>query len=241
MDVDVEAIKETDFWEQLTSFVSFEEIPTRAEYVDSLVNLGALQGLVLLALGVVYMLYGWQAFKTFVVINACVIGAFIGAYLGGLANTQSMQIIGAVSGMVLLGALALPLIKYAVGVMGAIGGSFLGYGLWHYGASLSGNTAVAQYAWAGALIGLITLGMLAFVIFRESIIIITALQGSFMAVSGALTLVMKVETIEEFLHQHLVTNIHLLPLLIALPALAGLACQHSSKAKKARKKAKAAA
>ena len=226
------------FWEKLAAM---NEIPTRQEFADGLVELGALQGVLLIAVGLVYLVCGWKAVKVLVIANAGVLGSLIGAYLGGrLLGGDGGQIIAAVALGVLLAALAWPLMKQMVGVMGALAGGFLGYGIWAYVAALSGSPSPAAHAWAGALIGMLTLGLLAFVIFKETSVVFTSVQGSVLAISGLLSLLMKFSALRDTLHMNLVENVHLLPVLIAVPALIGMTLQNTELVKKARKKAKPA-
>ncbi|MCK4277255.1 MAG: hypothetical protein KAX78_12110, partial [Phycisphaerae bacterium] len=92
---------------------------------------------------------------------------------------------------------------------------------------------------AGSIMGLIALGLLALVMMRLTIMIFTALQGALMGTAGFLAILMKHESIQTDLEDMLLTNHHLLPLIVAVPALIGLAFQYSSLSKRARKKKKA--
>lgn len=226
-----------NLWNQMLSLVVLKEIPSREEFVNALVSLGALQGLLLLVVGGLYLTCGWKAFKALVIINAGILGAVVGGALGGMVNGPSMQTIGAIAGGLLLGVLSWPLMKYAVAIMGGLVGSVLGYAIWDYAATVNGSLVPGQQAWAGALIGLVVLGMLAFVVFRESIILLTSLQGAVLAVSGGLGALMTVASIRESLRPDLIANVHLLPILVLVPAVIGVAFQHAELAKKARKKA----
>ena len=225
-----------DFLDQIVAVVQLEQVPTRQEFVNGLVGLGLFQGLLLLVFGVVYLLSGWKAFKAMVVANAAVLGALIGVALASHLENPNMRIIGAIAGALLLGVIALPLMKHGVAVMGALAGGFMGYVTWRYVAGVSGSQTLGQYAWAGALMGLVTLGLLAFMIFRQTIMIFTSVQGALMLVSGGLTILLKFSALREPLQQNLSGNIHLLPVLVAVPAVIGLAHQNASLAKKNKKK-----
>jgi len=120
--------------------------------------------------------------------------------------------------------------------MGGLAGSFLGYSLWHYLTTILDKPTLNQHAWAGALIGLIVLGMLAFIIFQLTVIVFTCVQGAVMTVAGMLAMVLKYQPTSEGLQDHLNDNPHLLPLLIAVPALIGFAIQYTAAAKKEKKK-----
>lgn len=231
---------QADLWDQILNMASLKGLPTRGEFMDALANLGTLSCVLFLAIGVVYMFCGWKAFKVLVVANAAVIGALAGSVVAGLLDGQNTRMIAAIAGALLLAALALPLMKHVVGLMGALGGAFVGYWLWGYIGAMGESPVQGQYAWAGAVIGMVAMGLLAFVIFRESIMLLTSLQGALLAVSGGLALLLKFDAFKPQIVKHMVDNVHLLPVLVVVPALVGLASQHSAATKKAKKKAKLA-
>ena len=226
-----------EFWGPLVSLVSLREIPTRADFISKLSELGAPQGILLVILGLVFLLNGWKSFKILVLFNAALLGALVGNALGGLLDGPNMTAIASIAGAVLFAVLAWPLMKMAIGLMGALAGSFLGYGLWNYIADLSGSETLGQNDWAGALIGFLLFGMLAFVIFQKTLIIFTSLQGSLLIVSGCLAVLMKLDQLRPSLENHLTNNVHLLPLLILLPAVTGFVHQQAGVSKKKKKKA----
>ncbi|MDY6914660.1 MAG: hypothetical protein SVT52_09435 [Planctomycetota bacterium] len=216
--------------------ISCLQVPTTSEYVGYLETLGALQAVLLLACGLVYLLQGWKVFKILVVVNAAVLGVLAGAQLGGMLGGRNMPLFGAIACALLFAALAWPLMKFAVSIMGGLVGSFLGFGLWRYITDATGRVDLNQYAWTGALIGLLTLGLLAFVIFRQVIVIFTSVQGAVLAVSGIVSVLLKYPSIHEELAEALNTNNRLLPLLIAVPAVIGFAFQQVALGKKRKKK-----
>lgn len=228
-------------WDQISAWTSsLSGLPTREQYVDLLTSMGVFQAVLLGALGIVYLMYGWSAFKPLVIANATLAGTLVGAALGARVEGQeSMQIIGALCGGATFGILAWPTMKYAVALMAAGAGSFIGYGLWIYIAQLTGSAEPARYAWAGAMVGLVALGMLTFIAYRETIILFTALQGALLAVSGGLALAMRIGSLTEPLSRNLTENVHLVPVLIIIPALIGAVFQNAGLASKiAKKKAK---
>ncbi len=219
------------------------DIPSQDQIVDYLIDLshsqyGALMAMLLFACGLVYMLQGWKIFKILVVINAAVLGAAVGGHVGTFLRGPNTWLYTSIGGGLLLAVLAGPLMNYAVSLMGGLAGSFLGYGLWTYVANTFDGGNGAQYAWVGALIGLITLGLLAFVILQAVVTILTALQGAIMAVMGIVALLIKYEPMRENLEGPLRDNVHLAVLLVGVPALIGVAFQYAGVAKKAAKKKK---
>ncbi len=223
-----------DFWERISNF----EMPTQQQFVEQLTQAPAFPAVLLFVCGLVYMLQGWKIFKVLIVVNSALLGAFLGFQLAGMLKGQNMPTFGAIACALLFAILSWPLMKYALSIMGGLAGSFIGYGVWHYIANVIDKPHLGEYAWAGAIIGLITLGLLAFLVFKLVVMIFTSLQGSLMTVSGVLIILMKYDPIKEPLESTLIQNAHLLALLICVPALLGFGFQYAAVAKKASKKKK---
>jgi len=216
-------------------------VPTHEEFVHSLAALEPIWACVLLGCGLVYLLQGWKMFKILVVLNAAILGVLLGSRLAAVVGgDRNMPLFAGIGGGLILAVLAWPLMKYAISIMGGLVGSFVGFGMWNYAAQVVGKPSLLEYAWVGALIGLITLGLLAFVIFRFVVITFTCFQGSLMTVSGILGLLLKYDRVAEPLTNSLTLNVHMLPLLVGIPAVIGFVFQNSALAKKAKKKRKAA-
>jgi hypothetical protein len=196
--------------------------------------------ILLFGCGLVYLVHGWKVFKVLVVVNAAMFGGLLGNRFGQVLSGPNMPLFGTLAGGLLCAVLAWPLMKTAVSVMGAMVGGFLGFSMWTYAASAANRPALCEYAWAGGLIGLITLGLLAFVVFQLVVMTFTSIQGSLMTVSGLIAILMCLGPLRTKLHSSLVANRHLLLLLIGVPAVIGFAFQYSGMAKKAKKKHKAA-
>ena len=223
--------------------------PTRAEFVAELERMvdapggraqaGALQAVALVLVGVVFLLYGYRYFKAVVIINAAAIGALCGMYLGTRAGSASMPVVLGVAGAVLLGVLAWPAIRYCVCLMGALAGAVVGMGLWHFVAEAVGLRELGQYSWAGALVGMVVVGMLAFVVFQTCVMIFTSVQGALMIVSGACALLLAPGLgLKESVLPALRDNPYLLTVLIGVPAVLGFAFQHAKERAKVKKKRK---
>jgi hypothetical protein len=170
----------------------------------------------LILVGIVYLLFGFQIFKILVLANAAVVGAYFGAYLGKEGDAAT---IGAVICAVGAAAIAWPTMKYAVALMGGIFGALMGASVWH-AVGLDPNVV-----WAGALVGLVSFGMLSFVLFRGSVMMYTSLQGAFMLVFGILGLIYQYHDAANQTTDHLKLQPFLLPASIFIPALIGLIFQ----------------
>lgn len=170
----------------------------------------------LIIVGIIYLLFGFQIFKAVVLVNAAVVGAYYGAYLGGRGDAQT---IGAVIVGVAAAAIAWPTMKYSVALMGGLFGALLGASLWR------GFNLDPTLVWAGALVGLVGFGMISFVLFRGSVMMYTSLQGAFMMVFGILGLIYQYADGAKQVSEHLKVQPVLLPSAIFIPALLGLIFQ----------------
>ncbi|MBN1795544.1 MAG: hypothetical protein JW804_02620 [Sedimentisphaerales bacterium] len=151
------------FWEQITSL----SLP---------------EALTFIAFGAVCLMYGWRLFKTLVVISFALLGMAGGALAAQKISGSNHQILGGIIGLVLIGALALPLMKWAVSILGALAGGVVTSGLW-YAVELP-----EKYIWAGSLIGIVAGGMIAFIALKWAVMLFSCLGGSAILITGFLAL-----------------------------------------------------
>jgi hypothetical protein len=151
------------FWEQITS-------------------LGLVEALTFISFGSICLFYGWRVFKILVVINFGLLGLVLGMTVIDRINGLDNQLAGGLIGMGLLAVLSVPLMRWAVCILGAAAGGILGAGIW-YAFSLP-----EPYIWAGALTGIVAGGMLSFIIFKIAVMLFTSLWGSGLIAVGALAL-----------------------------------------------------
>ena len=237
---------------RLFDYVRTFHFPTRAEFVSDLERMvnaqagqaqtGVLQAVAFVLVGVVFLLFGYRYFKALVIINAAAIGALCGMYIGtrtGSAGVTSMPVLMGLAGAVLLGVLAWPTIRYCVCLMGAMAGAVVGMGLWNFAGNALGLQDAGQYAWAGALVGMVAVGMLAFVLFQTCVMVFTSVQGALMVVSGFCALLLAPALgLRESVSPALQDNPYLLTLLVGVPAVLGFAFQHAKERAKVKKKRK---
>lgn len=141
-----------------------------------------------------------------------------------------------IAGALLLGVLSWPLMKVTISLMGALVGGMAGMLLWGYLFTVAGQPQLAPYAWTGGLLGMVTLGMLTFLTLQWTIMLFTSLQGSAMAVSAVLCMLLRYERFRPDVEDSLANNIHMLPLLIAVPAIIAVVVQEATVTRKAKKK-----
>ena len=195
-----------------------EHWPAQGDLLQWCQNMGPGTAALLVLLGVVYLLFGWYLFKVLVLLNAAIVGAWIGAILG---RSNGSEAACAFLGGFTAAALTWPLMKYAVAVMGGIFGGLLGASIWRT------VGLEPQFAWAGALVGIIGFGMLSFILFRGSVMMYTSLQGSVMLVFGILGLIYKYQEVAPQVTNGLTLKPLLLPMIIFIPAILGLIYQQS--------------
>ena len=138
-----------------------------------------LQALIAVSFGAVYLLYGWRIFKVLTVVCFGMLGLFAGMKFGQMTGSVLW---GGVIGLLALAALSIPLMKWAVSLLGAVAGGIITSGIW-YACGLP-----QQYLWAGAIIGIIAGGMISFIVFRISVMMFTSMGGGVLVVVGFLAL-----------------------------------------------------
>ena len=170
----------------------------------------------LVLLGVVYLLFGFNIYKGLVILNAAVLGATLGAALG---ESNHIEVPLAIVGGFAAAAITWPLMKWAIAVMGGLFGAVLGASIWRL------CNLDPQFAWAGAATGLVTLGLLSFILFRGCIMMYTSLQGSVMLIFGIISLLSRHDSILRTLSENVQIRPLLLPITIFIPAIVGLIYQ----------------
>lgn len=203
--------------------------PEQGDVLSFCFKMGPGEAALFVILGVIILLFGINLFKGIVMVNAAIVGAGIGAFLGDKAGNDS---VGMLIGGFTAAVLSWPLMRFAVAIMGAGIGSVVGAALWRVFALHH------DLHWAGGVIGAVTFGMLSFLLFRGCVMIYTSLQGSAMAVFGILSLIMKYQDLAPKMNQYLSTKQFILPVAIFIPTLCGLIFQQTPGAGTAKPAAK---
>jgi len=192
--------------------------PAQTDLMTWCQTMGPGTAVLLLVGGVIYLGFGVAAFRWLVTLNAAIVGAYFGAWVGGKADsTMPAAIVGGFTAA----ALAWPLMKYAVAVMGGVYGAVLGAALWR------SVGLPPDLAWAGGLVGLVGFGLLSFILFHGSLMMYTSLQGSVMLVFGLLGLVFKYPDIGMRILESLTAKPFILPMAIFIPSILGLLYQQN--------------
>ncbi len=130
------------------------------------------------------------------------------------------QFVGGIAGMITLAVLSVPLMRWAVCLLGAAAGGILTSGIW-YACGLT-----ERYIWAGGLIGVIAGGMISFIVFKAAVILFSSLWGSGLVVVGSLALLYLYPRTSAKVEDLVFSLKWFLPTLIVAPTAIGFVLQH---------------
>ncbi len=182
--------------------------------------------MLLLSVGVVYMLYGWRIFRALVVISFGFIGLFLGLLSADKLSTNEHALMwGGIIGMALFAAIAIPLMKWCVSVLGAMAGGILTSGIW---IALDLSDA---YLPAGFIVGFIAGGLISFIMLKVSVMLFTSLGGSLITVMGLLALLYQYDVrvsnpMTFYTYNLILTHQWFLPIAVIIPTVAGMLLQN---------------
>jgi hypothetical protein len=191
--------------------------PAQADLLRFCQDMGMGMAMLLLLAGIVYLLWGAKIYHWLVLLNACVVGAITGASAG---RSAGIEIPLAIAGALLAGASAWPLMKWAVAVMGGIFGAILGGTIWRL-CNLDPN-----FMWTGALVGLISFGLLSFILFHACVVMYTSLQGAVMLIFAVLGMLYRANLSID-LTRHMAVRPFLLPMAVFVPTVIGIIYQQN--------------
>lgn len=188
---------------------------------EQVTSLSWLQAVIAISFGVVYLLYGWRIFKVLVVICFGLVGLFVGIKIGTRFDSQ---ILGGIIGISVLAGISVPLMRWAVSILGAIAGGILAGGIW-YACELP-----EEYILAGAIIGIVAGGMISFIIFKIAVMLFTSFGGGALIVTGMLALFYHYESIQEppteSVKAMLYSHHWFVPVLLLAPTFIGVIVQN---------------
>ncbi len=176
---------------------------------------------VLFIVGILCVLNGYRWHRWVIVVCAFLSGFGLG-WVMSRHMEQPYVVAGALALMAAV--IANPLLRFAVAIFGGLTGAFIGANVW------SGMGYADDNNWAGALIGLVFVGMASFMMFRSVVMLFTSIGGGAMAVCGGISLLLYVPSWREGLTEALSNNQILIPLLVALAGVIGFTFQHTQTA-----------
>ena len=117
-----------------------------------------------------------------------------------------------------MAALAWPMVKLFVGIYGAAAGGLAGYAV----TQAIGDERIMLI---GVGVGIVLGGILAALVFRFTVVLMSSVLGAHMAVIGAVALLYRAEEVGGPLKTSFAERPYLLPVVVAVPALIGVAYQ----------------
>ena len=201
------------------SIASNIDLFTRPESLSRVItSVHIVWAVVFVLVGAACVINGYKWHKTIVVILAGMAGVRFGLILGdSIGDAKVVTVCIAV----LFAVLSWPLLRYAVALFGGLAGAFAGANVW---------TAIAdnpdQHR-IGALLGLVAVGLLAFVAFRAVVIVMTAVGGASLLVIGVLAASYHVESWQSGLIDSINAHPLVIPLVAASAAAIGAVVQFS--------------
>ena len=173
----------------------------------------------LVVVGALCVLNGYRWHKWVIIVCAFLGGLGLGHLLSKQMG-QSRIVMAAVG--LLCAVVATPMLRIAVAVFGGLTGAFIGANAW------TAFSDAPDAHLAGAGMGFIALGMLAFIMYRLVIVLFTSIGGAAMVVLGGVTLLLHVPGWETAIRDSLASHQLLLPLLVSVAAVTGFVLQHSA-------------
>ena len=205
------------------------QMPATAELLDKyLSTIGVGWSITMLAAGLLLLVFGWQVFRALVIANAAFFGGMAGAHLAARFVGPNTALAGMLVGGLMLTVMVMPALRYTVAVGGGLIGSFAGYYAWPHVIKYLSRPDLATSAWIGALIGLMVLGLLAFVTFRAVVMIITAIEGAMLVICGTLAIGLHAPSMSKGLRTMMADDPWVLGVLITIFSVVGFALQYNT-------------
>ena len=191
-----------------------------ARFWQQIDSLGMLEAVTFISFGVVCLFYGWRVFKILVVINFGLLGLVMGMAMVDKIDGLNNQLMGGLVGMGVLAVLSVPLMRWAVSILGATAGGILTGGIW-YACGLP-----EQYIWAGGLIWVVAGGMISFIIFKVAVILFSSMWGSGLVVVGSLAVLHNYSRTAALVQRLVFNEKWFLPVALIVPTVIGIILQH---------------
>ncbi len=221
---------EPNIFESMTAIFSRPDTLAHPEsLMESLASMSMLWAWVFLVAGVLCLVQGFRFYRVVTVSLALAIGAFSGYSLGARIEAEYI-VAGCLAALLAVGCFRN--MKYAVPIMGGLVGAFVGANMWSAMERLLASDPTAPaggHYWVGALIGLLVGGMLAFILFKLSVVLFTSVSGATLAVLGAVALLLRIEGVSPAVSDSISAHAVILPLLVFVPSLIGFILQESQR------------
>lgn len=181
-----------------------------------LTDLNIVWAVIFMILGGICVFNGYRWHKIVIVLLAGMMGVWAGVEFG---NTIGAQTIAAVSLGLLAAMLAWPLLRYAASLFGGLAGAFAGANIW----TALGQPSEQHYV--GAIVGLIIVGMLAFLAFRGVVVILTTVGGATLLTLGSIAAMIEVEAWRNAVVNGMTNHPSVVPFVVGSVAIIGAVLQ----------------
>lgn len=185
---------------------------------EVLTQINLVWAVIFIIVGAMCILNGYRWHKGIIILLAALAGIWAGITLG--AHVGSVHIAAACFS-ILFAIVAWPLLRYAVSLFGGLAGAFAGANIW---------TAAGldpQFHYMGAIIGLIIVGMLAFMAFRAVVVVLTSVGGASMLTFGLLAAMLYIQGWHEGIISGLQSRPLIVPVIVASAAIIGAVIQYA--------------
>lgn len=172
--------------------------------IDRLSELHPVWALVMMLIGFGALLNGYRWHKLIITVLAAFVGVMAGLWLGKRMNGG--EYVAAAALGLLFAIVSLPGLRFATALFAGLCGAFLGANVW----TAAGGQPDSHHL--GAIIGLVTLGMLAFISFKNVTILLTAIAGATFLMFGAMGLLLQIDSTRESLTRALGDSPLVLPI-----------------------------
>ncbi len=174
-------------------------------------------GGIFLVVGGLCVINGFRWHKGLVLLLAAILGVGAGARVGD--QIEGGHNVAAASLALLFAVAALPMLRFAVALFGGLAGAFLVSNAW-----TACDLDPDQHHF-GAIMGMIGLGLLAFVSFRLVTIVFTSIIGATLVVFGGLSILLHVDALSGTVADAVESNARIVPMIVGVTALAGAVVQ----------------
>lgn len=179
---------------------------------DVLSQVHIVWSLIFVVVGGLCVMNGYRWHKGLILILAAILGIYAGTVLGERIGGTNVV---AACAAVLFAVVAWPMMRYSVALFGGLAGAFAGANVWTACGFPGGQH---QY---GAVIGLVIVGMLAFMAFRGVVILLTTIGGASMLIMGVLAALMQIDSWRGGMTDAMNTNKLIIPIITASSAIVG--------------------
>ena len=181
-----------------------------------LTDLNIVWAVIFMVLGGICVFNGYRWHKLVIVLLAGLGGVWAGVEFGDSIGAQTIV---ATSLGLLAAMLAWPLLRYAASLFGGLAGAFAGANIW---------TAIGQppeQHYVGAIVGLIIVGMLAFLAFRGVVVILTTVGGATLLTLGSISAMIEVEAWRTAIINSMTEHPVVVPFIVGSVAVIGAVLQ----------------